>query len=473
MKQEFDSIKNFPNSPYYSKKIIKSLNNKKISKLKRNISNPNSKQLYYKLKNISSEHTITSQNNQLSKTNYSNISSNYNSIIHNQLQINFSECEKTQSTQSYYNKEKENFLTDFQKKQFSNISNNPNQQLNFLNLNLVNFDEQYKPIIKNGKNINFNQFYINYDRKKIMEVRNKIHNYLSEKFHRKINSINSNFNSNNNFNNSNIFESQNNFFNVYNDKMKIIEYDKEEQFEKKIMTSTIPSSERLDDFNSLNKKKNNLNVNYYNSNKTTINNDNDIKMNVIKRNSDLQKFISFTDNISNHHSLNKNPIRKNFYKNNLKEKMLNLKINNSKISNYHKYKFNHNRIKSNINYKNININKNKKSVKIENNFINSENIIYSNDKNINLKDNIINGNDKNIDIKNLNKDIILLGYNNMINKEKEMLYLLDKIDNNDFSYYKGSFKSNFDESDLQLKTNNQELIEEKLKMLKVKIDHIN
>ena len=61
----------------------------------------------------------------------------------------------------------------------------------------------------------------------------------------------------------------------------------------------------------------------------------------------------------------------------------------------------------------------------------------------------------------------------MINKEKEMLYLLDKIDNNDFSYYKGSFKSNFDESDLQLKTNNQELIEEKLKMLKVKIDHIN
>ena len=54
-----------------------------------------------------------------------------------------------------------------------------------------------------------------------------------------------------------------------------------------------------------------------------------------------------------------------------------------------------------------------------------------------------------------------------------MILLLDKIDNNDYSYYKGSFKSNFDESDLQLKTNNQELIEEKLKMLKVKIDHIN
>ena len=260
-----------------------------------------------------------------------------------------------------------------------------------------------------------------------------------------------------------------------NDKMKIIEYDKEEKFDKKIMTSTMPSSERLDDLNSLNKKTNNLNVNNYNSNIITINSDNDIKMNIRKRNCDLQKFLSFTENISNQNSLIKNPIKKKFYKKSLKEKMLNLNINNSKISNYHKYKFKNNRIKSNHNYKSIDFNnKNNKFVKIyENKIINSDSIKNNNDNKINLKDNKINNNDKNIEIKKLNKDIILLGYNNIINKENEMILLLDKIDNNDYSYYKGSFKSNFDESDLQLKTNNQELIEEKLKMLKVKIDHIN
>ena len=103
-----------------------------------------------------------------------------------------------------------------------------------------------------------------------------------------------------------------------NDKMKIIEYDKEEKFDKKIVTSTMPSSERLDDLNSLNKKTNNLNVNNYNSNIITINSDNDIKMNIRKRNCDLQKFLSFTENISNQNSLIKNPINNfifiNFYK---------------------------------------------------------------------------------------------------------------------------------------------------------------
>ena len=337
-------------------------------------------------------------------------------------------------------------------------------------------DEQYKPIIKNEKNKNFNEPYINYDRQKIFEVRNKIHNYLSEKYHRKINSISSNFNYINSFsNNSNLIESKNNLFIMDNDKMKIIEYDKEEKFDKKIMTSTMPSSERLDDLNSLNKKTNNLNVNNYNSNIITINSDNDIKMNIRKRNCDLQKFLSFTENISNQNSLIKNPIKKKFYKKSLKEKMLNLNINNSKITNYHKYKFKNNRIKSNHNYKSIDFNnKNNKFVKIyENKIINSDSIKNNNDNKINLKDNKINNNDKNIEIKKLNKDIILLGYNNIINKENEMILLLDKIDNNDYSYYKGSFKSNFDESELQLKTNNQELIEEKLKMLKVKIDHIN
>ena len=477
MKHEIVKKRNFSDSPYFSKKLIKRVNNKKISTLKRNLPNYNSKQLYYKLNNVSPEYTISSHNNQLSRTNYSNISSNYNSIYHNQLQTNFSDVEKTISTQSFYNKGKKNFLTDFQNQQYSKYPNNIyNQNLNSLNINLINLDEQYKPIIKNEKNKNFNEPYINYDRKKIFEVRNKIHNYLSEKYHRKINSISSNFNYINSFsNNSNLIESKNNLFIMENDKMKIIEYDKEEKFDKKIMTSTMPSSERLDDLNSLNKKTNNLNVNNYNSNIITINSDNDIKMNIRKRNCDLQKFLSFTENISNQNSLIKNPIKKKFYKKSLKEKMLNLNINNSKISNYHKYKFKNNRIKSNHNYKSIDFNnKNNKFVKIyENKIINSDSIKNNNDNKINLKDNKINNNDKNIEIKKLNKDIILLGYNNIINKENEMIFLLDKIDNNDYSYYKGSFKSNFDESELQLKTNNQELIEEKLKMLKVKIDHIN
>ena len=473
MKQQIVKKRNFSESPYFSKKLIKRANNKKISTLKRNIPNYNSKPLYYKINNTSPENTLTSHNYQLSKTNYSNISSNYNSINHNQLKLNFSDVEKTISTQSFYNNGKNNFLTDSQNQQFSKYPNNlNNQNFNSINFNLINLDEQYKPIIKNEKNKNFNQPYINYDKKKIMEVRNKIHNYLSEKYHRKINSISSNYDYINSFNNnSNLIESQNNFFNIDNDKMKIIKYDKEEKFDKKIMTSTMPSSERLDDFNSLTKKRNNLNVNSVNSNIITINSDNDNKMNIRKRNNDLQKFLSFTDNISNHYYLDKNPIKKNIYHKNLKEKMLNLKNNNSKISNYHKYKFNNNRIKLNNNYKIIDINnKNKKFVKIEKKIItNSENIVKNSDNNINLEDNKINSNDKNIEIKKLNKDIILLGCNNRINKENEMIFLLDKIDNNDYSYYKGSFKSNFDESDLQLKTNNQELIEEKLKILKVKI----
>ncbi len=59
-----------------------------------------------------------------------------------------------------------------------------------------------------------------------------------------------------------------------------------------------------------------------------------------------------------------------------------------------------------------------------------------------------------------------------------MMRLLGETEKNDLSfnknisYDKSSFRSNFDESDLQIKQNNQELIEEKLKIIKLKMNQI-
>jgi hypothetical protein len=482
MKHEFVKRVYPSNLNYISEKLIKKSKNKNINSLKRNIS-PNSENNINKnfSNNHSSNHTeITNSQNFLLKTNYSNVSSNYNSLVHYHFQTNFSEGENTTSSQSIFNK---TYLTDYHKTYFNKKKKQRNQENFFsMNLNFEGFKKNYRPAIKNERRKDSFTTYVNYDREKVLDVRNKIHNYLTEELHKKVKSINSFYHDKNYFDN-NIFSNE--------DKQKqIIDYNKEIILDKKIMCSTMASSERKEDINSFNKKTNSKTKNR-NNNIDKKKNER-ISQNFDERKKDLKKFLSFTKNISDsnisndnsNEKQNKNPVyNKNIKLNKKKEyrrKMFCLNYNNlgSSIGNYNKLKFNNKNISSNNFKRNNNSNK---MFKIEKEKKNDENIINYNNYNIN-NNNIINHNNININeiqIKSLNKDIILTGYNIKINNEvNDMMRLLGETEKNDLSfnknisYDKSSFRSNFDESDLQIKQNNQELIEEKLKVIKLKMNQI-
>ena len=452
MENEFnkkDIKKNFYSQDnFYSNK----LNLEKMDKKKRNSKNSNKNNL--KSKTISSDFKLNKN------LNY-NFSPKINSSLQKSKQnfgTNFSEGDRTTSSQSIYSINK-TYLTDYQStfnKRNKNIKN-----VNPIKINFETFNKNYKPIIKieNGYEnyVNYKQ----YDRKKIFEVRNKVHDYLTSELHKKVKSIDyisSRFNTNySNFNEINDINNyfENNHFNYENNQINIIYKDSNNNnnnysndnnniidVENK---SNFVYSERKNDKNVFNKKNNVL-----------IQNNNKFKSKDFnERNDDLKKFLNFTDSISSPVSIRKNTIliqqNKDSFdnKNKIKEKKINLKYSNPKLLKYQRLKFNLKRIKSN-NKKpsktnsNNNINMNKKEI------INNVDILKTN----NTKKDIVNDNKKDIN----NKYEITQNINFKNNRLSNLRKLSIKSDEN----YK-----------MNLNNNAQEYIEEKLKFIKSKMSHAN
>ena len=428
---------------FYSNK----LGLEKMDKKKRNKANSYKNKL--KSKTISSDFKL---NHNL---NY-NFSPNINSSLQKSKQnigTNFSEGDRTTSSQSIYSFNK-TYLTDYQNtfnKRNKNIKN-----VNPIKINFETFNKNYKPIIKNDNGYENYINYKQYDRKKIIEVRNKVHDYLTSELHKKVKSIDyissrfntnySNFNEindidnylrNNNHENNQIniiYKDNNNMNNNYsNDKNNIIDV---------VNKSNVVHTERKNDRNVF-KKKNNVLI--HNNNKYKSKDFNE-------RNDDLKKFLNFTDNLSTPVSIRKNSLsnqkNKDSYDNTkkIKEKKINLKYSNTKLK-YQKLKFNLKRIKSN----------NKKPSKT-----NSNNNINMNKKAIINNANLLNTN-------NTNKDLILNENKEDINNKNGI------IQNNNYrnyGYRKLSIRSD-ENYKMNLNNNAQEYIQEKLKFIKSKMSHAN
>ena len=224
------------------------------------------------------------------------------------------------------------------------------------NINLT--DYQFTSPNKRKKNINVpiikleNKYYlyseyVPYDKKKIFEIRNKIHNYLTSEFQKNGNSINNSINIINN-NNSNIVKTS-----------KLINYINDSNNIKTDELSNNINNEKKRNKNIFNTKINNQEKNickYNNKRNYNIVNNNDI----MKRDSDLKKFLSYTNNISvpisirseNINENNKNNINKKIFINN----KINLNNSHSRNINYQSLKFN-NKIKNNIKKNLLSLNK--------------------------------------------------------------------------------------------------------------------
>ena len=179
----------------------------------------NNKQMINSLKNFTnqSNQTFSKTNNFFPKYKYNNIFTSYNNIndylplrfkssiikSQNNLTSNFSECDKTDSSQSLFSNFNKNInLTNYQ-------FTSPNKRKKNINV----------PIIKlENKNYLYSE-YVPYDKKKIFEIRNKIHNYLTSEFQKNGNSINNSINIINN-NNSNIVKTSK-LINYINDSKNI------------------------------------------------------------------------------------------------------------------------------------------------------------------------------------------------------------------------------------------------------------
>ena len=179
-------------------------------------SKKNNKQIINRLKKVykESNQILSKTNNMFPQFKYNNLLTSHNnndelslrysnSIIKSQqnLNLNVSECDNTISSQSlFYNLNKNINLTDY--------------QLTFINKRKKNINV---PIIKLENSYDLYSDYVPYDRKKILEIRNKIHDYLTSEFHKEVNSKNNSINNVNN-NNSNIVYSSklNNYINDSN-----------------------------------------------------------------------------------------------------------------------------------------------------------------------------------------------------------------------------------------------------------------
>ena len=456
-KQYFHSQDNF-----YST----TLNSEKKNKKKRNIKNTNKNNL--KSKTISSDiKLINNLNYDLSQK----IKSSLQKTQQN-LGTNFSEGDRTTSSQSIYSFNK-TYLTDYQKtfsKRNKNIKN-----INPMKINSEIFNKNYKPIIKIDNGYDNYVNYKQYDRKKIIEVRNKVHDYLTSELHKKVKSIDyisSRFNYNySNFNEINDINNylKNNDFNYKNEQINNIYKDNNiykvnnniednNNIEENNNIYNHHSNNNFDIDNKSNviysERKNDKNI-FNKNNNVLIHNNNKFKSKDFnERNDDLKKFLNFTDKISTPVSINKNTnsIQRNKdsfeNKKKINEKKMNLKYSNPKLSNYPKLKFNLKRIKSN--------NKKPSKVNSTNNIdiINQEKINYTDliKKNNLKKDNKLNDNKNEMD----NKNRI-----NQKNKYNELL-----------NYRKLSIKSE-ENYKLSLNNNAQEYIEEKLKFIKSKMSHSN
>ncbi len=320
---------------FHSQDILDSKKNNKqiINKLKKGTKESN--QILSKTNNIFPQfkynNLLTSHNN---KNNNDELSLRYsNSIIKSQqnLNLNVSECDNTISSQSFfYNLNKNMNLTDY--------------QLTFIDKRKKNINI---PIIKLENKFDLYSDYVPYDRKKILEIRNKIHDYLTSEFHKEVNSKNNSINNVNN-NNSNIVHTS-----------KLINYINDSNNNRIDELSNIKTKEKKSNKNIFNQKtinqENNISKYHNKRNYNKVNN-NDI----MKRDSDLKKFLSYTNNISvpisirteNINENNKSNINKNIFINN----KINLNNNHSRNINYQNLKFN-NKIKNNIKKKILSLNK--------------------------------------------------------------------------------------------------------------------
>jgi hypothetical protein len=204
----------------------------------------------------------------------------------------------SENSKKIFNKLKSNEENLNQYKNFSNTNTNFNRknyyldyyQQTFTNRKRILSDpkilyQKNKPLIKNDFQ---NNLYLQYDREKILKVRNRVHKYLTEEFNKKLinNSIKNNYNDNN---------------------------------EEEII--------RLDQINSLTRRKNDFdNVLNKNKRKSYLINKH-ISQDIEKRYKDLDKFLFFTDNISPQYSYKEIPNSSN-------KKVYNL--NNFLIGNYSK-----------------------------------------------------------------------------------------------------------------------------------------
>ena len=387
-------------------------------------SKKNNKHIINSLKKISKE-----SNQKFSKTNnffpqfkYNNIFTPHNninddlslrynnSIIKSQqnfnLNLNVSECDKTISSQSlFYNFNKNLNLTDY--------------QLTHINQRKKNINV---PIIKLENNYDLYSDYVQYDKKKIFEIRNKIHNYLTSEFLKEVNSKNNSMNIINN-NNSNIIKTST-LINSINDSNNI----KNDEITNKI-NNEIKSNKNFFNKNINNQQKNICK--YNNKRNFNIVNNNDI----MKRDSDLKKFLSYTNNISVPISIRSENINENHKKNNNKKIVIHNKINfnnsHSRPINYQKLKFN-NKIKNNIKKNILSLNK-------ETDDNNKKNLLIKNDK----------SNENNKDKSKINYNII----------RRLSVKRLSLRDNDNYN--------------MNLNKKSHDYIEEKLKLIKSKICNTN
>ena len=412
----------------------KMIRNQQLNYFKRNKGNNNDK----KMKNTLGEYKESQINTQKSN-NIENLYTKGNKQI---LITNFSEADRTTSSQSIYsNINNKTHLTDYQIT-FSNRKKNVNS--NPIKISFEPFQIKYKPVIKVDNDSYCG--YVNYDRKKVFEVRNKFHHYLTLQLHNKLNSIDTLKSINSH---SNVESSDGNFNNCNN--IQIRDYN-----DKIYGKRNLHCSERKEDINDFNK----INSNVNNRSQKIFNiNNNDVK----ERSCDLEKFINFTNKVLGTISVknNKNNTEEN-NKNNLNEisvkgKKLNLKKSAPKSIDYEKLKFNHKKVKNQI----------QKTISSLNNNININNK-YKNKINDVMLDN--------------KDDKKLILFDN--NEDKDIILLENKLDNdvgnkkdnsNEFINRKNrvkklTFRTN-ENYNLNLNKNAKEYIEEKLKQIKTKMDN--
>lgn len=170
------------------------------------------------------------------------------------------------NTNSNFNKR--NYYIDDYQKTFSN------RKKQNLSRNRKELNIKYKPFIKKDSEKNL---YIPYDREKIINIRNKVHKFLTEEFHKKNNNIN-NFLNTDNFNSN-----DNNISDINNLEEEIIRLDQIDNLSKK--------NSEFDNILNRNKRMSYL-IKYQSED-------------FIKRSKDLEKFLFFTDNISSNQNSKK------------------------------------------------------------------------------------------------------------------------------------------------------------------------
>ena len=277
------------------------------------------KKIYSNLINITykNEHIQQKRNNSSNKKNnqrkgqksiykiYNKYDNNKNKIVQKEIN-NFhpTQSMRSENSRKIFNKLKSDEENVNQNKKFSNTNTNFNRKNNYLDYYQQTFTnrktiisnpkellQKNKPLIKNDFQ---NNLYLQYDREKILKIRNRVHKYLTEEFNKKLtnNSNKNNYNGNN---------------------------------EEEII--------RLDQINSVTRRKSDFdNILNQNKRKSYLINKH-LSEDIEKRYKDLDKFLYFTNNISPHYSYKEIPNSSNNKMNNL---------NNILISNY----------SNNINYDN-------------------------------------------------------------------------------------------------------------------------